>query len=96
VYFMALLHIKNTHFDSVASVVITKVASVAFCLQVSQVSRKAYCHDAYVVPVNDIRRTLGTCQTLDLEEEERLTGLMNLFPSENTQKTKFLEGSAPL
>jgi hypothetical protein len=28
-----LLHIKNTHFDSVASVVITKVASVAFCSQ---------------------------------------------------------------
>jgi hypothetical protein len=48
------------------------------------------------MPVNDIRRTLGTCQTLDLEEEERLTGLMNLFPSENTQKTKFLEENAPL
>jgi hypothetical protein len=28
-----VLHIKNTHFDSVASVVITKVASVAFCSQ---------------------------------------------------------------
>jgi hypothetical protein len=48
------------------------------------------------MPVNDIRRTLGTCQILDLEEEERLIGLMNLFPSENTKKTKFLEGSAPL
>ena len=61
-----------------------------------QVLKKAYCHDAHVVPVNEIKRTLGTCQTLDLEEEERLTGLMNLFPFENTQKTKFLEGSAPL
>jgi hypothetical protein len=60
------------------------------------VSKKAYCHDAYVMPINDIRRTLGTCQKLDLEEEERLTGLMNLLPFENTQKTKFLEGSAPL
>jgi hypothetical protein len=28
-----LLHIKNTHFDSVASVVITKVTSVTFCSQ---------------------------------------------------------------
>jgi hypothetical protein len=36
-----LLHIKNTHFDSVASVVITKVASVAFCSQ----GRK--CHVAH-------------------------------------------------
>jgi hypothetical protein len=58
---------------------LTSVASV----------REAYCHDAYVVLVNDIRRTLETPQTLDLEEEERLTGLMNLLPSENTQKTKF-------
>ena len=91
-----LLHIKNTHFDSVTSVIITKVASVTFCSQVSQVSKKEYCHDAYVMPVNDIRRTLGTCQTLDLEEEERLTGLMNLLPSENTKKTKFFEGSDPL
>jgi hypothetical protein len=65
---------------------LTSVASV----------REAYFHDAHVVPVNDIRRTLGTCQTLDLEEEERLTGLMNLLPSENTKKTKFLEGSTPL
>jgi hypothetical protein len=46
-----LLHIKNTHFDSVASVIIISVASVAFFSQVSQVSRKAYCHDAYVVPI---------------------------------------------
>jgi hypothetical protein len=35
-----LLHIKNTRFDSVASVVITKVASVACCSQVSQVLGK--------------------------------------------------------
>jgi hypothetical protein len=46
--------------------------------------------------VNNIRRTLGTCQTLGLEEEERLIGLMNLFPFENSKKTKFLKGSAPL
>jgi hypothetical protein len=65
---------------------LTSVASV----------REAYCHNAYVVPVNDIRRTLDTCQKLDLEEEERLTRLMNLLPSENTKKTNFLEGSAPL
>ena len=58
--------------------------------------REAYFHDAYVMPVNDIRRKLGTCQTLDLEEKERLIGLMTLFPSENAKKTKFLEGSAPL
>jgi hypothetical protein len=83
---------KNTHFDSVASVgrkcriLLTSVANV----------KEAYCHDAYIVHVNDIRRTLGTCQTLDLEEEERLTGLMNLLPSENIQKTKFLKESAPL
>jgi hypothetical protein len=30
---LGVLHIKITHFDSVASVVITKVASVAFCSQ---------------------------------------------------------------
>jgi hypothetical protein len=81
-----LLHIENTHFDSVASVIIISVASVG----------EEYYHDAYVVPTNDIRRTPDTCQKLDLEEEERLTGLMNLFPSKDTQKTKFLEGSAPL
>jgi hypothetical protein len=84
-----LLHIKYTHFDSVTSVVITKVASFTSV-------KEEYYHDAYVVHVNDIKRTLGTCQTLDLEEEERLIGLMNLLPSENTQKTNFLEGSTPL
>jgi hypothetical protein len=47
----SLLHIENTHFDSVTSVIITKVASVTFCLQVSQVSKKAHYHDAYVVPI---------------------------------------------
>jgi hypothetical protein len=52
------LHIKITHFDSVTSVVIVSVASVAFCSQVSQVSRKAYCHDAYVVPIMTSRRHL--------------------------------------
>jgi hypothetical protein len=46
-----LLQIEITHFDSVTSVIITKVASVTFLLQVSQVSRKAYCHDAYVMPI---------------------------------------------
>ena len=55
----------------------------------SQVLKKEYCHDAHVMPVNDIKRTLGMSQTLDLEEEERLPGLMNLLPSENSQKTKF-------
>jgi hypothetical protein len=55
-----LLHVKITHFDSVTSVIITKVASVAFCSQghkclmfltsVASV-REAYCHDAYVVPI---------------------------------------------
>jgi hypothetical protein len=45
------------------------------------------------MPINDNRRTLATCQTLDLEEEERVTSLMNLFPSKNTQKTlKVFEG----
>ena len=58
---------------------LTSVASV----------REAYFHDAYVVLVNDIRRRLDTCKTLDLEEEKRLTRLMNLLPSENTQETKF-------
>jgi hypothetical protein len=43
-----------------------------------------------------MRRTLNTHQTLDLEEEEWLIGLMNLLPSERTQKTEFLEESAPL
>ena len=45
--------------------------------------------------VNDIRRTLDTCQTLDLEEEDRLTRLMNLLPYENTQKTKFWRRALP-
>jgi hypothetical protein len=30
-----------------------------------------------------------------LEEKERLTGLMNLLPSENTQKTKFWRRALP-
>jgi hypothetical protein len=42
-----------------------------------------------------MRRTLETPQTLVLEEEERLTGLMNLLPSENTQKTKFWRRALP-
>ena len=61
IFFMTpLLHIKNTHFDSVASVIIAKVASVTFCSQgrkcrmlltsVTSV-REAYFHDAYVVPI---------------------------------------------
>jgi hypothetical protein len=32
--------------------------------------REAYFHDAYVVPVNDIKRTLKKPQTFDLEEEK--------------------------
>jgi hypothetical protein len=48
---LGLLHIEITHFDSVASVVITKVASVALCSQVSQVLKKEYYHDAYVVHI---------------------------------------------
>jgi hypothetical protein len=43
-----------------------------------------------------MRRTLSTHQILDLEEEEWLTRLMNLLPSERTIKTEFLEESAPL
>jgi hypothetical protein len=43
-----------------------------------------------------MRRTLDTHQTLDLEEEKWLTRLMNLLPSERTQKTEFLEESSPL
>jgi hypothetical protein len=42
-----------------------------------------------------MRRKLETPQTFYLEEEERLTGLMNLFPSENTQKTKFWRRALP-
>jgi hypothetical protein len=51
VKYSRLLHIKNTHFDSVTSVIIISVASVTFCLQVSQVLKKSYCHDAYIVPI---------------------------------------------
>jgi hypothetical protein len=32
---------------------------------------------------------------LDLEEEERLIGLINLLPSENTQKAKFWRRALP-
>ena len=35
-----------------------KVASVACCSQVSQVSGKAYCHNAYVVPITTLERHL--------------------------------------
>jgi hypothetical protein len=57
---LLLLHVKIAHFDSVASVIITSVASVAFFSQgrkcrmlltsVASV-REAYYHDAYVVPI---------------------------------------------
>jgi hypothetical protein len=46
-----LLHIKNTHFDSVASVVITKVASVAFCSQ----GRK--CH-MFLISVASVKESM--------------------------------------
>jgi hypothetical protein len=55
-----MLHIEITHFDSVASVITTKVASVAFFSQgrksrmlltsVASVT-EAYYHDAYVMPI---------------------------------------------
>jgi hypothetical protein len=58
---LSLLHIKITHFDSVASVVITKCCKCRILLTRSQVSyvahkcrkniKKACCHDAYVVPI---------------------------------------------
>ena len=60
-----------------------------------QVLKKTYCHDAHVMPVNEIKRTLGTCQTLDLEEEERLTRLMNrLVDQVKVQWDKYSPGSA--
>jgi hypothetical protein len=74
-----LLHIKITHFDSVASIVITKVASVAFCSQ----GRKCHMLLTSVASVkesilpwclcrtyNDMRKTFETPQTSDLEEEK--------------------------
>jgi hypothetical protein len=52
-----MLHVKITHFDSVASVVITSVAFYSqgrkcrmLLTSVASV-REAYCHDDYVVPI---------------------------------------------
>jgi hypothetical protein len=43
-----LLHLKITHFDSVASVVITSVVSVTSCPQVSHLNYKCCkCHKQY-------------------------------------------------
>ena len=43
-----------------------------------------------------MRKTLEAPQTFDLEEEEWLTGFINLFPFERTTKIEFLEESTPL
>ena len=63
-----------------------KVASVVCCSQVSQESmlpwRLCRAH-------NDMRRTLETPQTSDLEEEKWVNRLANLFPPESTSKTEF-------
>jgi hypothetical protein len=73
-----LLHIKITHFDSVASVVITKVTSVAFCSQgrkcrmllTSVAGVKESILPCLCRAYNDMRKTLETPQTSDLEEEK--------------------------
>jgi hypothetical protein len=64
--------------------------SVACCSQVSQVSKKAYCHD------DDTKETLKMPQRLDLKEEEWLTEVKNLLPPERSFQSKVLEESAPL
>jgi hypothetical protein len=67
-----LLHIKITHFNSVASVVITNVASVAFWLQVSE---KAYCHNSYVVLITTSEGHLKHLKHLIWKKRNGLTGL---------------------
>jgi hypothetical protein len=87
-----LLHINITRFDKCRKcrMLLTTVASVACCSQVSQMSSKAYCHD------DDTKETLRIPQTPDLEEEGWLTEVRYLLPPERSFQTKVLEGSAPL
>ena len=84
-----LLHFKITHFDSVASVVITSVASVAFW---SQVSENAYCHNVYVVPIKTSKGHLKHLKQLIWKKRNGLTEIINLFPLE---KRYFWRGELP-
>ena len=70
-----------------------KVASVMCCSQVSQESMFPWC---LCRDHNDMRRTLETPQTSDLEEEKWVNRLANLFPYESTSKTEFWRGALPL
>jgi hypothetical protein len=71
-------------------------------LQVSHFAHKCRKCQESILPqclchtYKDIKRTLETSQTFDLEEEERLTGFINLFPFERTTKFEFLDESTPL
>ena len=90
-----MLHIKITQFDSVASVVITSVASVAFWSQVSQVLIKPYFHNSYVVPTMTSERLLKHLKHLIRKKRNGLTEFMNLLPFERTTKIEFQRRTLP-
>jgi hypothetical protein len=88
-----LSHLKITHFVSVASVVITSVASVAFWSQVSQVLEKEYCHNFYVVPITTSEGHLKHLKQLIWKKRNGLTEFIHLFPLENPFKRYFWRGA---
>jgi hypothetical protein len=91
-YGIRVLHLKITHFDSVASVFITSVVSVASCPQVSHLDYKCCkCHKSILPsclchPSNDITKTLKTPQRLVWKKRNHLTGGTSLLSLEKPLK----------
>ena len=103
-----MLHLKITHFDSVTSVVIKIVVSVASCLQVSHLVCKCLILTTSVASVtniilpsclcrasNDIIKTLKTPQRLVLKKRNQLTRSTNLLPLKEPLKNGFWRGALP-
>jgi hypothetical protein len=61
-----VLHLNIAHFNKCRKcrMILSTISSVAFHSQVSQTSKKSYCHD------DDTKETSRITQTLDLEEGE--------------------------
>jgi hypothetical protein len=80
-----LLHLKITHFDSVASVIITSVASVKIIRLPCCLCRAS----------NDITKTLKKPERLVWKKRNHLTESTNLFPLKELLKIGFWRGELP-
>ena len=73
-----------------------KVTSVACCSQVSQVSKKECCHDAYVMPIMTWEGHLKHLKHLIWKRRNESTSLQTFFHLKAPQKLSFGEERSPL